>query len=460
MCAYSNHQSAIILIYNPRELYYTIRESKISWNIDVTDANQNLPRHMTHVLEDALSYSRVVNLVGPRQVGKTTLVRDLFDKGEFLTLDDAAILEAVSADAAALLTSRMATIEDQPLIIDEAQRSKSLALAIKRIVDKDRRKGQFLLTGSSNIFAAADVADSLAGRVLTLKLWPLTVSEIKQRPPAEWLDWAVQKKPSLEGLPEPTPTSRAEYINHVLEGGYPEFRELPIRPRQQQYTSYVDTVVERDVADVFPIRKTDALRRLIDQMAARTSAEINISSLSSILSIQRQTVEQYLDILTKLSMVTKLGHWTSGEGKREIKNAKYHFVDTGIACALRRFTANTFDLGANPTALGSIMESFIFNEILRCLPFQKKDYRLYHWRNRDKREIDILVDADTHLVSVEVKSASTVGNDDFRHMKWFAKDGPGKSRTVSSIIFYMGEHKLSFGDRCFALPVSTMWSKA
>ncbi len=425
----------------------------------MADADQNLPRHMTGALEDALSYSRVVNLVGPRQVGKTTLARDLFTKGEFLTLDDTAILDAVNADAAGLLMSRMATIGDQPLIIDEAQRSKALALTIKRIVDKDRRKGQFLLTGSSNIFAAADVADSLAGRVLTLKLWPLTISEIKQKPPSEWLDWAVQSDPKLEGLPAPAPTPRAEYINHVLAGGYPEFRELPIRPRQQQYTGYVDTVVERDVADVFPIRKTDALRRLIDQMAARTSAEINISTLASLLSIQRTTVEQYLDILTKLSMVTKLGHWTSGEGKREIKNAKYHFVDTGIACALRRFTAATFDIGANPTALGSLMESFIFNEILRCLPFQQRNYKLYHWRNRDKREIDILVDADTHLVGVEVKTAATVGNDDFRHMKWFAKDGPGKSRMVTSVIFYLGEHKLSFGDRCFALPVSTLWSQ-
>lgn len=425
----------------------------------MAETANNLPRHMTAELNDALSFSRVVNLVGPRQVGKTTLVRDLINKGEFITLDDTAILEALNADAAGLLTSRMAKIGNQPLIIDEAQRSKALALAIKRIVDKDRRKGQFILTGSSNIFTSADVADSLAGRVLTLKLWPLTISEVKTRPPSKWLDWAVQKTPVLEGLPEPEPTERSDYINFVLEGGYPEIREMPIKPRQKQYGAYVDTVVDRDVADVLRIRKTDALRRLIDQMAVRTSAEINISSLSSLLQIQRQTVEQYLDVLTKLSMVTKLGHWTSGEGKREIKNAKYHFVDTGIACALRRFTAETFELGANPTALGSIMESFIFNEIQRCVPFQEKDYKLYHWRNRDKREIDILADADTHLVGIEVKTAATVKSDDFRHMKWFAKEGPGKSRTVTSVIFYLGEHKLSFGDRCFALPVSTLWSQ-
>lgn len=131
----------------------------------------------------------------------------------------------------------------------------------------------------------------------------------------------------------------------------------------------------------------------------------------------------------------------------------------GITCALRRFTAVIFELGANPTALGGIMESFTFNEIQRCLPFQEKGYKLYHWRNRDKREINILADADTNLVGIEVKADATVKGLDFKHLKWVAKEGPGKSRTVTSIIFYLGEHKLSFGDRCFALPVSTLWSQ-
>jgi len=169
------------------------------------------------------------------------------------------------------------------------------------------------------MFASADVADSLAGRVLILKLWPLTISEIKIRPLSKWLDWAVQKTPALQGLPEPEPTERSDYVNFVLEGGHPQIRERPIKPRKKKYGAYVDTVVDRDVAEVLRIRETDALRRLIDQMAVRTSAEINISSLPSLLQIQRQTVEQYLDVLTKLSMVTKLGHWTSGEGKRELK---------------------------------------------------------------------------------------------------------------------------------------------
>ena len=417
-----------------------------------------LPRHMQAELLDALQMSRIVNLVGPRQVGKTTLVRDLYGGGEFLTLDNEVILSAIEADAAGLLASKRKSLGDAPLVIDEAQRSRSLALAIKRIVDEDRRRGQFLLTGSSNVFTAANVSDSLAGRVLTLKLWPLNIAEITGCAPSTILDWAMREIPELSDTPKPEVRTRDEYIDFILAGGYPDIRDLPLRARQRQYRSYIDTVVERDVADVFPIRKPDALRRLIDQMATRTSAEVSISSLAKDLGIQGVTVEQYLNVLTKLSVIIRLGHWTSGEGSRDIRNAKYHFVDTGIACALRHFTPDTFDVSANPSALGGLLESFVFNELVRCLPFQNRDVRLYHWRSRDKREIDIVVDADTHIVGVEVKASATVRAEDFRHIKWFASKGPGCTRTVTGLVFYLGDQSLPFGDRCFALPVSSLWA--
>jgi len=417
-----------------------------------------IPRQLKSELEEALLSARIVNLIGPRQAGKTTLVRDLFGVGKFITLDNTALLEAIEADPFGQLTSLTADLADAPLIIDEAQRSKNLSLAIKQIVDKDRRKGQFVLTGSSNVFTTADVADSLAGRMRTLKLWPLSVSEVKQQPVPHLLDWAVQDDPKLSQLKMQGETTREAYIDFILAGGLPEMRELSIRSRQRQYRDYIDAVVDRDVADIFPIRKTDVLRRLIDQMAARTGTEINIAELCKILQIRRETVEQYLDVLIRLSMVIKLGAWTSGEGKREIRHSKYHFVDSGIACSLRRMTQATFNIDANPTALGGLLESFIFNEIQRALPMQEIDFRLYHWRSADRREIDILVDGDTHLIGIEVKAAATVGSNDFRHLKWFTEDGPGRTRTVTSIVFYLGDEKLTFGDRKFALPVSSLWN--
>jgi hypothetical protein len=157
-------------------------------------------------------------------------------------------------------------------------------------------------------------------------------------------------------------------------------------------------------------------------------------------------------------MLTKLGAWTSGEGRREIKQPKYHFVDSGIACALRRFTDATFAIDNTPQALGGLLESFVAGELQRALPLQGPDYRLYHWRNSEQREIDILIDGGNHLVNVEVKASASVSHDDFKHLKWFSKDGPGRSKDCTGIVFYLGQKKLSFGSGNYALPVSALWS--
>ena len=428
----------------------------MDWMIMTDTADDYIPRHLSQELSDALFSSRIVNLVGSRQVGKTTLVRDLFHEGKFITLDDEALLEAIEADPQGQLESLTSNLGNAPLIIDEAQRSKSLSLAIKRIVDANRRKGQFVLTGSSNVFTSAEIADSLAGRMRTLHLWPLSAAEINQSQPQKILDWAIQKAPKLTQLKTPDALSRSDYINLILMGGYPEIRQLPLRSRYRQYRDYINSVVERDVADILPIRKTDVLRRLIDQMASRSGQEINVSELTKLLGVRRETITQYLDVLERLSLIIKLGAWTSGEGKREVKNAKYHFADSGLASALRRFNSTTFDIDENPAALGGILESYIFNEFQRSLPLQEEDFRLYHWRSADKKEIDILADAGSKLVGIEVKSAATVSNDDFKHLRWFSNVGPGKSRLFTGIVFYMGTEKLSFGDRQFALPMSSL----
>lgn len=267
----------------------------------------------------------------------------------------------------------------------------------------------------------------------------------------------MQSNPALSQIAEPDTLTRSDYINLILQGGFPETRALPLRSRQRHYRDYIDAVVERDVADITPVRKPDALRILIDQMAVRTGQEINTSELSKLTKLQRPTVDQYLDILTRLSMITKLGAWTSGEGKRDIKNAKYHFVDTGMACALRRFTDQTFEIDHSPQALGGILESYVLNELMRALPLQDMDYRLYHWRSADRREIDILIDRGDRLVGVEVKSAATVISEDFKHLRWFATNGPGRGRKFTGIVFYLGQQKLTFGDGHFALPVSSLW---
>jgi len=226
--------------------------------------------------------------------------------------------------------------------------------------------------------------------------------------------------------------------------------------RARRYEDYIDAVVDRDVADVLRIRKGDALRRLIDQLAARTSFELNLSELSSVIGIQRPTLETYLDVLTRLSLVVRQPAWTASESRRDIRNAKYHFVDTGIATALRGLSSDSFGSQADPTSLGAVLESWVFGELTRAAPLQHNRFRLYHWRDRDGREVDIVAEGGGSLVAIEIKAAASVSARDFRHLDWFATRGPGKGRRVTGIVLYLGKEKLSFGKRTFALPVSVL----
>ena len=418
-----------------------------------------LPRHLSAELQDALTWSRVVNVVGPRQAGKTTLVRDILQTGHFITLDDETVLEAIEDDPWGQLQRLTEDPRAAPLIIDEAQRARKLPLAIKRVVDTGNRPGQFVLTGSSNMFRTQHVADSLAGRTLTLTLWPLTVSETMSQGQSKLLDWALSSSQTWADLPSAEPLTRAGYIELILMGGFPNIRRLELRPRQKTYRDYIHSVVERDVADVAPIRKPDALRRLIDQLAVRTGMELNIAELCDNVGLQRATVVHYLDVLMRLFVICKLGAWKSGEAGREIKNAKYHFADTGIASALRNLSPRSFDPDANPTALGGLLESFVFAELLRSAPYQSAGIRFYHWRDQRGREIDIVAESGNDLVATEVKASTSVGRRDFQHMDWFSFKGPGRTRTVTSIIFYLGPERLRFGERRYALPVSCLWGR-
>ncbi|MEY3235116.1 MAG: hypothetical protein RL230_2387 [Pseudomonadota bacterium] len=415
-----------------------------------------LQRHLIVELQDALAAARVVNLVGPRQVGKTTLVRDLFPHSRFVTLDDAGTLAALSADPIGQLEVLTSQSENGPVVIDEAQRAPGLALAIKQIVDKDRRKGQFVLTGSSDLFTSAAVADSLAGRMRTLQLWPLSASECEERPVCRLIDWALQDRCDVSELSAPV-TSRAKYIEKILEGGFPEIRLLDVRSRQRLYRDHVNAIIDRDIADILAVRKGQGLSRLVDQLAARTAQELNIAELCRLLQLRHETTQNYLDALIRLGLVIRLPAWSAGEGKRDIKNAKWHLVDSGITAALRQLVTTSFDIGASPQALGGLLESYVVNELIRAAPMQHHEVRFNHWRSADQREIDVLLEANNRLIAVEVKASSSVSLDDFKSIRWFSAQGPGKGRSIKGIVFYLGENKLTFGNGLYALPVSTLW---
>ena len=419
-----------------------------------------LARHLADNLREYLQAARVIHLVGARQVGKTTLLRRLFGKATFISLDDENDLSFLKQDCYGHLASLVEQAGSNfPIVIDEAQRHLEIVLVIKRIVDLHNRKGQFVLAGSSNLLTSQQVADSLAGRALTLKLWPLSVAEMRRRDPVRFLDWAAGRKPVLAALARPERLSRLQYIDLILAGGYPAIRSLPVGQAQRMYSSYLDAVVERDVGEVLKIRKPDKMRRLIDQLAARTACEINTAALSSRLALAVGTAGDYIDILERLSIVVRLGAWSSGRVRREIRNPKFHFVDTGMAAAVCNLQRQSFNIGMQPQLLGGLFESFVHGELLRSLQHQKGSFRLYHWRGDNGREVDIIAESPAGLVAIETKASTTVTAADAANLIWFASKGPGRGMPVTCIVFHTGHNCLQFAPRVFALPASMLWGK-
>jgi predicted AAA+ superfamily ATPase len=206
------------------------------------------------------------------------------------------------------------------------------------------------------------------------------------------------------------------------------------------------------------VRKPDAVRRLILQAAARTGQEFNPSTLAGDIGIRLETMTSYVDALTRLGIVLRLGAWTSAKARREIKSPKLHLMDTGFATALRGEDASSFDALADPSAFGALFETFVFTEIEKSLPFLSKRWSLWHWRD-STREIDILAEAPGRLLALfEMKASSRVGPHDFNNIDWFLTHGPGAAYRGAGFVVYLGERVVSFGAGRIALPLSMLWS--
>jgi predicted AAA+ superfamily ATPase len=223
------------------------------------------------------------------------------------------------------------------------------------------------------------------------------------------------------------------------------------------HSDYVDAIVDRDVSGLAKIRKADSMRRLVRQAAACTANELNVEAICSAIGIQRATAEQYLDILTRLSLVGCLGAWASGEARREVKQPKLHMLDTGIVAALRNFVPATFAVDANATALGPLAETFVYSELLKSLPYQQERWTLHHWRGKN-HEVDLIAESGKTLVSIEVKAAVNLDSGDLKNLRWFRSQGPGKTRNVVGVVIYLGNDVLSFGDGICGIPLSAFWA--
>ncbi|RLC12983.1 MAG: AAA family ATPase [Deltaproteobacteria bacterium] len=405
------------------------------------------PRFLRPRIEEALTDSPVVLIHGPRQCGKTTLARLVGDDAGFayFTFDDDVQRAAAQADP----VGYVADLPEQA-VLDEVQRVPELFTSLKTAVDSRRKPGSFILTGSANVLLVPRLADSLAGRMEILRLHPLAQAEIEGKA-ADFLGrlFAADFKAGKTGR-----RLGKALAQRVAGGGFPAalVRATP-RRRSAWYRDYADTLVQRDIRDLARISALDALPRLLAMAAGQSACLVNVSELAGPFQISRQTIREYLTLLSRIFLVDELPPWHSNRMKRLVKTPKLHLGDTGLACALLGLDEDS--MWADRALFGRILETFVYQELRRHAGWQESVVWFSHFRDKDQVEVDMVLESEGFVAGVEVKAASTVTIADFKGLRKL--QAATAKAFAAGVVLYDGDAVVGFGDRLYAVPISRLW---
>jgi len=408
-----------------------------------------LPRHSAAPLREALADTPVVCLLGPRQSGKSTLVRRAFPGRPYFTFDDATLRERAVADPVGFVAGLPRTVT-----LDEIQRVAALLPAIKLAVDEDRRAGRFLLTGSANLLLLPSVSESLAGRVELVRLHPLTEAE-KERAPGRLL--ATLLAGTLKGGIRPGTLAPAALMDRVLRGGYPAaFRRARLARVRRWHRDYLTAIVERDARDVANLRTLSHLDRLLTFVALQTAQLLNIETLAKHLAIRRETLQNNFAALERLFLVRALPAWHTDDARRLVKAPKLHVVDSGLASTLVGLSAD--DWLTHLDRFGHVLESFVVQQLIAQGGWTDPDIRFWHYRDKDQVEVDLVITRGRETWGVEVKAGATVTASDGHGLRRLAEQCGTSFR--GGMILYGGASTFSTADRrVFAVPLGDLWTR-
>ncbi|MCY4265079.1 MAG: ATP-binding protein [Gammaproteobacteria bacterium] len=402
-------------------------------------------RLLENLAKEALLDTPVVLIVGPRRSGKTTLVNQIEKTNRtYVTLDDPAALEGALADPTGFIRSLgVATI-------DEVQRAPELLLAIKRSVDENYGPGRFLLTGSANVMTFPQVADSLAGRIETLRLLPLAQAEILGTKPTFLNRLFIGKLGSVGDA-----IIADELIRAVLLGGFPEAISRNSETRRQTWgRAWLESVISRDLRDMAQVGKMNDLPKFMSLLAEYSGKLINYSQLGAAIGASHKTGQRYLNLLEQLFIVSMLSPWHTNRIKRIVKTPKLHFIDSGLLAATKGIL---FDkVQKDRTQFGSLLENFVLSEILKLISVSEMHLNPYHFREQQKREVDIVLERNDGMVAgIEVKASATVRASDFSGLKTLA--AACGDRFAYGVVLYDSADFVPFGERFGAAPISVLW---
>ena len=408
----------------------------------------NYARQQAHKLTEAMRDTPVVVVTGPRQSGKTTLVRDMSKQGlRYLTLDDGLTLLSAQEDPQGMIQSL------DRAIIDEIQRAPQLLLAIKKSVDEDRRPGRFLVTGSANLMTLPKIADSLAGRMEALTLLPLSQSELHHQS-SNWVDaiFAGQQ------LGVTAQTDGADLIDRLMRGGYPEMQQRNTPRRRTAWArQYLDAILSRDVRDLAEVDKLDQLPPFLRALAHLSGQLCNYSQLGAQMGLSHKTAARYIGLFEQMYLVSRVDVWARNRLQRVIKTPKLHFLDTGLLAVLGGHSSET--LSQDRQRLGPLLESFVYGELRKLMAVAQDDYQLLYYRDHDQTEVDFVIENPAgNIVGIEVKAAASVNAADLRGLRKLSTLAGDAFK--GGVVLYNGTESLPLGQGLWAMPISGLWGCA
>lgn len=411
----------------------------------------HIERHVKPRVLEALEDTRVVGIQGARQVGKTTLVREIVETrgGRLVTFDDEATLALAKADPVGFLQH-----SEGLLAIDEIQLAPEMVPALKFVVDRDTRPGRFLVTGSADLLRLPAAKDSLAGRIESIELHGFSQGEL-----ASHHETFLDRLLAGERFVEHTSTlTRRDYLERATSGGYPEaLARNPGRRRTAWLDSYLMGIVQRDARDISGLHRVDDLPQILTVLAARNSEELNIADVSKQTEIPVTSLKRLLDLLETMYLIQRVPAWSTNLSKRAVSRPKVSLLDTGLAARL----VNVSAAGAGPDAYsevaGHLLEGFVAGEIRRQRAWAEELFRMGHFRDRSAGEVDLVLETpDGRVAGIEVKSSSRISSRDARWLTQL-RDKLGR-RFAAGLVLHTGTTGGPFGDRIAAVPMDVLWT--
>ena len=359
-------------------------------------------RTIQHHLKQQMSHYPAVTITGPRQSGKTTLIREAYPDFDYVLLENLDDLEFAEEDPRGFLDQH-----SNHVIFDEIQNCPKLISYLQGLIDEDQSTGRFILSGSQQLSLNEKISQSLAGRTAMLRLLPLSLAELVGRPPQSY--WLSQQLTQ----PEPPPQSLYQYL---LNGMYPRLHKNSI-PAHQFYRDYVETYVTRDLRQLLEISNLNRFQTFLRLAAGRSGQLLELSGLADDAGVDHSTARRWISILEASYIVHLLQPHHQNFNKRLIKSPKLYFLDTGLLCYLLRIH-NTNELETHPL-IGHIFETFVFTELYKNFLNADEEPPLYFWRDYSKKEIDFMIDRGAELFPIEVKLGQTISSSYFKTIDYW-----------------------------------------